>query len=300
MDRFSKRTIGIEEFVRVAQTRSFVRAAESLNLSTSGVAKAIRALEARLGVRLINRTTRSVSLTDDGSAFYARAKQLMADFQEAEDSVCAAGVDLQGMVRIEMPVTYGRLIFMPRLVKFLARYPKLTVEARLSDHRDVNLVADGIDLALHVGEIEDADFITRPLGRIELGTYAHPKYIERAGLPARPADLRNHRLVAFVYPSGRMQKMFYEKDRKPIVIDTAAAAASFNNGDAMTDAIVAGLGVAQLPAFHATHLLASGSLVRILEGWDAPGPPIQLLYASRRLPMRVRALIDFVVNEPTC
>ncbi|QDQ25510.1 LysR family transcriptional regulator [Chitinimonas arctica] len=296
MERFSQRVAGLEEFVRVAEARSFVRAAESLNLSTSGIAKAIRQLEARLGVRLLNRTTRQVSLTDDGATFYARAKQLLSDYADAEAELSAKEA-LRGLIRIEMPVVYGRLLFLPHLVKFLDRHPALRVDVRMSDHF-VDLVAEGADLALRVGTLDSSDLVARPLGHVHLGTYAAPDYLARHGQPSHPDELAGHRLLAYTYPSGRVRKLLYQQAGKPMLIDALDAVALFNNGEAWTDAAMAGLGIAQLPTFHASAGVAAGKLVPILQGWDATDIPIHLVYPSRRyLPARVKALIDFVLNE---
>jgi DNA-binding transcriptional LysR family regulator len=295
--RLSQKVSGVEEFVRVAESLSFARAAESLGLTNSGVSKAIRLLEGRLGVRLLNRTTRSVSLTDDGSIFYERVSKWVAELEEMQSSFSSVDAELTGSIRIEMPVTYGRVFFMPQLARFLERHPKLTVEVRMSDLY-VDLVAEGIDLAIRIGELPDSDLVARPLGRVSLGTFACPRCLDIYGRPQRPLDLLSHRLISFVHPSGRAKKMLYVEGDNETVIDAAHAVASFNNGEAMTDATINGIGIAQLPVFHAQEALDQGKLAQVLEGWDAPGPPIQLVYPSRKhLSKRISVLIDFITNE---
>jgi DNA-binding transcriptional LysR family regulator len=295
--RFIQKITGIEEFVRTAETLSFVRTAESLALTPSGVSKAIRVLETRLGVRLLHRTTRRVSLTDDGALFHARIVQWQADLEDIQGALSVGDADLRGTLRIEMPVTYGRVLFMPFLAMFLARHPKLHVEVRMSDSY-VDLVAEGVDLALRNGDMEDSDLVVRSLGKVRLGTYMRVQCMRTYGTPSHPDDLLSHRLVAFLHPSGRAKKMRYARDGIDIDIDATHAVASFNNGEAMTDAVINGIGIAQLPSFHATQALAAGTLVRVLEGWDAEGPAIQLVYPSRKhLSRRVRAMIEFIVAE---
>jgi DNA-binding transcriptional LysR family regulator len=196
-----------------------------------------------------------------------------------------------------MPVKYGRVLFMPHLARFLELHPKLTVEVRMSD-LFADLVAEGIDLAIRIGELPDSDLIARPLGRVSLGTFACPRCLDIFGRPQRPPDLLSHRLISFVQPSGRAKTMRYVDGDNEIVIDAAHAVAAFNNGEAMTDATINGIGIAQLPMFHAQDALDQGRLAQVLEGWDAPGPSIQLVYASRKhLPKRVSVLIDFITNE---
>jgi DNA-binding transcriptional LysR family regulator len=295
--RLIQKVSGVEEFVRVAESLSFARAAASLGLTNSGVSKAIRLLEGRLGVRLLNRTTRNVSLTDDGNIFYERASKWIAELEEMQSSLSPVDADLTGSIRIEMPVTYGRVLFMPHLARFLELHPRLTVEVRMSDLY-ADLVAEGIDLAIRIGELPDSDLVARPLGRVSLGTFACPRCLDIYGRPQRPQDLLSHRLISFVQPSRRAKTMLYVDGDNEIVIDAAHAVAAFNNGEAMTDATINGIGIAQLPVFHAQEALDQGRLAQVLEGWDAPGPSVQLVYASRKhLSRRVSVLIDFITNE---
>jgi LysR family transcriptional regulator for bpeEF and oprC len=295
--RLIQQITGIEEFIRTAETRSFVRAAESLGLTPSGVSKAVRLLETRLGVRLLHRTTRSVSLTDDGAAFYERTVKWLADLEDIQGGLSVGDADLHGMVRIDMPVTYGRVLFMPFLATFLERYPKVTVDVRMND-RYVDLVAEGVDLAIRIGDLDDSELVVRPLGRVKFGTYMCVRCMQTYGTPEQPADLSSHRLISFVHASGRAKKLQYIRDGQEIDIDATRAVVSFNNGEAMTDAVIAGIGIAQLPVFHAREALDAGLIAQVLNGWDADGPAIQLVYASRKhLSRRVRALIEFIGNE---
>ncbi|GAB3244716.1 LysR family transcriptional regulator [Chitinimonas naiadis] len=292
--RLTQKVAGLEEFIRVAETLSFTRAAESLGLANSAISKAIRELESRLGTRLFYRTTRSVSLTEEGSQLYARATRWMGDLEEMQ-SLNTAG-RLVGQVRIDMPVSIGRSVVMPHLARFLAQHPGISVDVRTNDQH-IDLVAEGVDLALRIGDLEASDLIVKPLGRLRLGTYLCPQCLERYGAPLKPSDLSMHRLIAFVLPSGRCKPMFYRRDGEEISIDTSRPVASFNNGEAMRDATIHGMGIAQFPAVHAAEAVRQGLLVPILQGQDAPGPAIQLVYPSRQYqPRRIRVLIDFLAE----
>jgi LysR family transcriptional regulator for bpeEF and oprC len=295
-DRLMQRIAGIEEFVRVAETLSFVRAAESLGQAPSAVSKSIRQLELRLGARLLHRTTRSVSLTEEGSMFYERASRWIAELDDMQSAVSGDPAELGGLVRIGMPTTFGRALFIPLLAAFLERYPKLSVEVRMNDHR-VNLVAEGVDLALRIGDLSDSDLVVKSLGRAPMGTYVCPRCLERYGEPTSPEELLSHRLIALMPPTERSKPMFYVVGDQDIAIDTRHSVASFTNGDAMIDAAISGIGIAQTPAFYAKQAVEQGLLTQILKGKDAPGLAIQLVYPSRKqLPKRVRVLIEFLTH----
>lgn len=295
-DRLLRKLVGLEEFIRVAETLSFVRAAESLGQAPSAMSKSIRRLEERLGSRLLHRTTRNVALTDEGMALYTRAKNWLAELDDMQATVGGSPSDLTGVVRIDMPTTLGRPLFMTHLAAFMERHPRLTVELRMNDHY-VNLIAEGVDLAIRVGELNDSEMIVRPLGRIRLGTYLSPQYAEKAGMPERVEDLNDHRLMAFMTGSGRPRPMLYGVGRQKITVDTRHAVATFTNGEAMIDAAIAGIGITQTPAIYAGQALSQNKLIQIFDGQDAIGLPVQIVYPSQRqLARRVRAMIDFLAE----
>jgi DNA-binding transcriptional LysR family regulator len=166
----------------------------------------------------------------------------------------------------------------------------------MNDHH-VNLVADAVDLALRIGQLTESELIVKPMGHIRMGTYARPSCLKQHGTPRIPADLASHRLIALLLSSGRPKPMIYSVERTDIVIDTGNAVASFTNGDAMIDAALAGIGIAQTPAFYARRGLADGCLIQVMPELDALGPPIQLVYPSRhQLPRRVRALMECLID----
>jgi LysR family transcriptional regulator, regulator for bpeEF and oprC len=292
--RFVQRAAGIEEFVRVAEAKSFVRAAEGLGLSTSGLAKAVRLLEDRLGVKLLHRTTRKVSLSDDGQAFYLRAKRMLIDFEEAQSALSQGAAEPQGNLRIDVPIALGRLVLLPHIVSFAQRHPKIRLDCRFND-RYVDLVDEGIDVAVRVGELADSSLIAKPLGHFSFGTYASPHYLRQRGKPRHPDDLRQHDLLAFMFPTGRLLPLKFERGEEHISFEPVSARAVFNNGEAMTDAAAMGLGLAQVPDFHAQAAVAAGQLKPVLTGWASKGNPMQLVYASsRHLSAKVRALVAHV------
>ena len=293
--RLAHKVAGLEEFIRVAETLSFARAAESLGQSPPSVSKAIGSLERRMGVRLFHRTTRNVSLTEDGAVLYARASRWVSELDDLQGML--DDEQLSGLIRIDMPVTFGRTLFIPHLATFLSLHPEVSVEVRTNDQH-VNLIADGIDVALRVGTLSDSELVAKPLGRLRMATYARPQCLDRFGHPQSPEDLAAHRLLAFMLPSGKTRPLMYRRDGIDIDIPTDGAVARFNNGETLTEATAAGVGIGQLPEFHARRALQQGQLVQILAGQDAPGSPIQLVYPSRHYqPKRVMALVDFMVER---
>lgn len=295
-DRLLRKLVGLEEFIRVAETLSFVRAAESLGQAPSALSKSIRRLEERLGSRLLHRTTRNVALTDEGTALYDRARAWLAELDDMQAAVAGEPGDLSGVVRIDMPTTLGRALFMTHLSAFMQRHPRLTVELRMNDHY-VNLIAEGVDLAIRVGNLNDSEMIVRPLGRIRLGTYMSPDYADMFGRPQQLEDLHRHRLMAFMTGSGRPRPMLYRVGQEEIAVDTRHAVATFTNGEAMIDAAIAHIGITQTPAIYARQALSQGRLIQIFDRQDAIGLPVQIVYPSQRqMARRVRAMIDFLAE----
>lgn len=294
--RLQHKAAGIEEFLRVAEALSFSRAAESLGQASSATSKSIARLEDRLGVRLFHRTTRSVKLTEEGTMLYARANRWADELDDMQSALLQDSEELRGVIRLEMPVSLGRALIIPHLGQFLADHPKLKVDVRMNDHH-VNLIADGVDLALRVGPLSNEDLVAKPLGYLRQGTYACQSYLSRYGHPLVPSDLLSHRLITLLSSSGRHRSMVYTTAGPEIAIDTRGAVATFTNGEAMVDAAIAGIGIAQAPEVYARQAVTRGALVQILTGQDAPGTPVQFIYPPRKQrPRRVRALIDFLTN----
>ena len=292
--RLQHKAAGMEEFLRVAEALSFSRAAESLGQASSATSKSIARLEDRLGVRLFHRTTRSVKLTEEGSLLYARASRWADELDDMQSALLKDPDELSGVIRLEMPVSLGRALILPLLGRFLADHPKLKVEVRMNDHH-VNLIAEGADLALRVGHLSNEDLVAKPLGFLRQGTYACPDCLIRHGRPQAPNDLLSHRLIAYLPPSGRHRPMVYAAAGRDIAIDTRGAVATFTNGEALVDAAIAGIGIAQAPEIYARQAVRAGALVQVLSGQDAPGTPVHLVHPPRRqLPRRVRAFRDYI------
>jgi LysR family transcriptional regulator, regulator for bpeEF and oprC len=290
MDNFQ----GIGEFVRTVESKSFVKAAQSLGMTASGVSKAVARLEARLGLQLLTRTTRSLGLTHEGQRFHARCLQLLADFDDARTEATSATGQAAGTVRLELPTALGTLVVAPALPEFLARYPSVAVEVTLSE-RLADLAADGIDIALRLGALPDSGLIATPAGRFELITCASPRYLKARGVPSTPANLRQHACLQFFFvQTGRPLDWVFQKGSRREVIQTHGAL-RMNHGEALVAATIAGAGIAHLPGFLVHQAVQSGQLVRLLPDWQSPGAPLSIVSpAGRHLLPKVRVLREFL------
>ena len=287
------RIIDLEVFVRVAELRSFTLAAERLGLSRSAVGKCIGRLEYGLGVRLLHRTTRSVSLTDEGESFHARCVAILADLDEAEALMAERAAQPRGRLRLDMPVSFGRLHVMPLVHAFMRRYPEVAVNVSFTD-RYVDLVDEGIDLVVRVGGSEDTRLIARRLAPHRLVTCASPGYLMDQGVPETLADLDRHSCLAFTHGGRPADWRFAVDDAghsRPVRGRFCAT-----NSEVLRDAVLAGYGVAQLPTFLVGDDLRQGRLRSVLDDVTAAGDPIQAVYPTgRHLSPKVRRLIDMIV-----
>lgn len=291
----------IAMFVRIAETRSFSAAAHQLGISAPAVSKGLARLEQRLGVRLLNRTTRKVSLTDDGQAFLDRCRQILADAQDAEDLLTRRRVALSGRLRVQMPVGFGRVVVLPSLPRFLEAHPELAIDVELSD-RIVDLAEEGIDVALRIGDIPDSRLIARKIYAIRFVTCAAPAYLARHGTPSTPEDLHDHACLPYWLPAtGRYRPWWFARDGVPFSLPVTGRL-NINHSEALIDAAVEGAGIVTVATFLVAHALATGKLCVVLRDFATGGPPISAVYLpSRQLSLRVRAFLDFVtrlVPEP--
>lgn len=287
---------GIAAFVRVVEAKSFAAAAGQLGMTASGVSRAVARLEEALGARLLFRTTRSLRLTEDGAAFYERCTQILSELSDLTDSVGDAGTRPQGRIRVDMPVSVGRILILPRLDEFLSRYPEIKLQLGMSD-RTSDLVEDGIDCAIRVGELRDSSLVARRLGHIRIATAASPEYLARHGVPKSIDDLKHHQCLNYFFQrSGRPYEWQFDTPggRIQVPID---AALMINEADGLITAAEVGLGIVQLGGFALDESIRAGRLVKVLEHGEAIGPPISIIYPQRRhLPARVRVFIDWVVQ----
>lgn len=267
-------------FARVVECASFTRAADSLGLPRSSVSAAVLELEGRVGARLLNRTTRKVSATQDGAAFYERCLRLVADVEEAEGLFRQSAAQPAGRLRVDVPGRIGRLIVAPELPAFLERYPGIQIDLGMTD-RAIDLIADSVDCALRVGPLADSGLIARPLGELILINVASPSYLERAGTPHTPADLSDHVAVNYASPStGRLEDWeWVDADGTHSV--AVASRVSANSGEGCIACCLAGLGLIQIPAYDVQHHIRAGELVEVMPHYRAAPMPMALLYPHR-------------------
>jgi DNA-binding transcriptional LysR family regulator len=284
----------INVFVHVAETKSFTMAAEQVGLSRSAVGKSVTRLEDRLGVRLLQRTTRSVSLTSEGAAFNERCVRILADLDEAEHAMLSHSQAPRGVLRLELPVSFGRLHVLPIVSQFMDKWPELVVTVSLSD-RYVDLIDEGIDLAIRLGGSDDSRLMTRLLAPHRLVTCASPAYLERYGIPQHIDELGRHSCLAFVH-GGRPVEWRFAIDGQ---VRSIAISGRFSatNAEALRDATLAGYGIARLARFLIPDDLRAGRLVPVLDSVTMDGPSVRAVYpSSRHLSPKVRSFIDELLN----
>ncbi len=285
---------GVEAFVAIVRTGSFVRAAASLDLSTSAVSRSVSRLERALGVRLLQRTTRKVGLTDEGRAYHAHCERLLDAFQEASDAAQLQRSRPVGRLRVEVSGSFGRIVLLPALRGFLDAHPGLELQVGLSD-RVADLVEEGIDAAVRVGTLRDSSLVAQTVGTTHWTTVAAPSLL--AGRPAvrRPSDVARLPRVDFFYPStGKVRPWFFERDGVREELPPEGRL-TIGGSEALVDAAVHGLGVVQTLDYVVEAEVRAGRLVRLLPRWEAPGPPISVVYPSGRyVSARVRAFTEFV------
>ena len=283
----------LELFVRIAETQSFWRAAESCGLSRASATERIAALERQLGVRLLNRSRRSVSLTPEGTEFLDVCRRILSELHEVAHSFAKRAEQASGQLRVSLNMAVGRCIILPRLGEFLSAHPDVALEIVLADSR-ADFVVDKIDLAIRIGGLEDQDLMVRKLGQTRRVTVASPGYLEQYGHPQSPDDIRDHQTIDFLLPriNQRLEWEFETESAKRELNFSGRLA--FNDGVARVDAAAAGLGIAQTLEFIARPYISSGQLERIFPEFETVAPPISVLYApTNRLPARSRSFIDF-------
>lgn len=290
MDRFDAMRV----FCRVVERRSFTLAAEDTGLPRSTVTDAIKQVEARLGVRLLQRTTRHVSPTLDGEAYYQRCLRILSDIEDAEGAF--AGAKPKGVLRVDVHGTLARHFVLPNLPSFLETYPDIELQITEGD-RFVDLIREGIDCVLRVGTLQDSDMIGRRVAMLEEVTLAAPAYVERFGMPAHPEKLDGHRMVGFrSSATGGLLPLEFQIDGAVREI-TLPATISVNAAESYFAAAKLGLGLIQVPHYHADEALRSGQLLHVLKDYPPTRTPVSMLYPrSRQLSPRVRVFIDWLVK----
>ncbi|RYX92974.1 MAG: LysR family transcriptional regulator [Bradyrhizobiaceae bacterium] len=268
-------------FARVVECSSFTRAADTLGIPRSSVSAALQELEGRVGARLLHRTTRKVSPTQDGAAFYERCLRIIADIEETEGLFKQTAAQPTGKLRIGVPGRIGRLIVAPALPDFLERYPGIDIELGSTD-RVVNMIEDGIDCVLRVGPLGDSGLIARSIGELPLINVASPAYLQRCGVPATPGDLTAHWAVNYASPStGRIEDWEWMEDGALRQLPMRGRT-TVNSAEAYIACCLAGLGLIQIPAYDVRAELDAGKLVEVLSGYRAQAMQMTLLYPHRQ------------------
>lgn len=294
MDRFD----AMQVFVRVVETGSFTQAANSLHISRASVTQLVQQLEARLRVKLLNRTTRKVNVTADGAAYYERVRRLLVDLDDAETSLSSALASPRGRLRVDVPSPFASQILIPALPQFHTRYPDIQLHLGVSD-RIVDLIDDNVDCVVRGGEVTNQSLVARHLGDLPLGLFAAPDYLARTGRPAHPDELASakHRIVGFYWPRSRgiypcvMRRGTERVDlqgRLGLVVD---------DGNAYIAAGVAGLGALWLPEYMARPHVNRGELVPLLIDWQLDAMPLHIAYLpNRHVSAKLRVFIDWVIE----
>lgn len=288
----------MQAFVRVAELASFTQAAQSLGLPKASVSTSVQKLETQLGTRLLHRTTRRVQMTQDGLAFYERCKDLMADMEELQAMFQPGDAELQGRLRVDMPMGVARNVVLPRLPELLRLHPKLEIELSSTDRR-VDVVREGFDCVLRIGGLGDSSLIARPLAPLPQINCLSRSYIEAHGEPASLDELAAHRLVHYASTLGTRSPGFEYVDAVSgeTRLLAMAGALTVNNSEAYLAACRAGLGLIQVPELGMRPFLASGELVEVLPGLRPPVMPVSILYANRRhQPKRVQVFMSWLAE----
>jgi LysR family transcriptional regulator for bpeEF and oprC len=286
----------MEVFVRVVDTGSFTRAADNLQLPKATVSKLIHSLESTLAAKLLNRTTRQVSVTADGAAYYERCLEILAHVRDAEDSLSKTRMSPSGRLRVDVPTGIGNSMIVPALPDFFARYPDITLELGCGD-RPVDLIEEGVDCAVRGGRLPDSSLIARRIGAFHFITCAAPSYIARQSRPTHPNELMAHQCINyFSSKTGKIFEWDFAQGEERIEVRLPGRIA-VNDSTAYLEAALAGMGVAQLPLFSAKPYLESGRLEWVLQDWCVEPVPLHVVYPqNRHLSAKVRAFVEWVAE----
>ena len=285
---------GITAFARVVDSGSFSAAARRLKISKSAVSAHVQRLEERLGIRLLNRTTRRISLTEAGAAYYRHCARILAEAEAAEQAATALQREPQGTLRISAPVSFGWMHVAPAVPPFLKRYPELAVDISLSPEH-VKLVDEGLDLAIRIGVLEDSPLVVRKLAPSRLVLCAAPAYLKECGIPREPRDLAEHNcLCTGLLPWGDDWRLAGKRGEVRVAVGGNVRS---NSAELLRAAALDGIGIALLPTWAAGEPLRSGMLRRVLEAWELPASTIYAVYpANRLMAMKVRAFVDHLAR----
>ena len=288
-----KNLTDIAVFVQVVDSGSFTAAAERLELSKSVVSKYITRLESKLGARLLNRTTRRLSLTEVGRIFYSRSLRGLQQIEEAENEVSRLQGAPRGILRLNTPMSFGILHIAPKLPDFLANYPELSVDMNLDD-RKVDLVEEGFDLAVRISDLPDSSLVARRLGPCRHVVCATPDYLRRHGIPRTPEDLREHNTITYRYQESPNEWRFFSSERGYVSVPVSGSV-QMNNSLALRETLLQGIGITLTPTFVVGSDIRAGRLQPVLSNYHTAELSIYIIYPQRRyLSPKVRAFVDFM------
>jgi len=291
MDRLYLMTV----YVAVAEEQGFAAGARRLRMSPPAVTRAVAALEERLGVKLLDRTTRHVRVTEAGQRYLDDARRIIAEVDEADDAVAGINAAPRGHLTVTAPVLFGRLYVMPGIVDYLQRYPGMDVSTVFVD-RVTNLLEEGIDVGIRIGELPDSSMRAVPVGRVRRMIIAAPTYIEKHGAPLTPQELEQHTIVgssgSSVPPDWRFQHGGSTQSLR------VKPRLGVNNNDSAIEAVRSGFGIARLLSYQAAALLDSGDLVEVLQDYATPAVPIHIIHRdSRQGSTRIRSFVDLMAER---
>jgi LysR family transcriptional regulator, regulator for bpeEF and oprC len=288
----------MQAFVRVVEAGTFTKAADSLEMPKATVTRLIQTLETHLRTKLLNRTTRRVSVTPDGAAYYERAMRLLSDLEELEGTMTQARVSPRGRIRVDVPGMLGRMVVIPALPEFRRRFPDIQIDLGVSD-RPVDLIGENVDCVLRGGELTDQSLVARRVGEFRFVACATPGYLKASGTPAHPSDLEDgaHRIIGyFSSRTGRVRPFVFRRGEETHEVQGRYDLA-VNDGGAYLAAGLAGLGVSQLVRNMAQPYLDDGSLVPLFPDWHFDALPVHVVYPpNRHLSTKLRAFVDWLVE----
>lgn len=294
MDRFD----AMQAFARVVEAGSFTKAAETLHMSKTTVTQLVQQLEARLRVKLLNRTTRKVNVTADGAVYYERVLRLLADMDDAETSLSGASALPRGRLRVDVPSPLASMILVPALPAFYERYPDIQIDMGVSD-RIVDMINENVDCVVRGGELTDQSLMARRVGDLQLGVFAAPSYLARIGMPAHPRELEDsqHRIVGFLWARTGKAVPYALHNHVESVQIKGRYALAVDDGNAYLAAGLAGLGVLWLPKYMSKPFEARGELVPLFENWSLDPMPIYVAFPpNRNISIKLRVFIDWVAE----
>lgn len=293
MDRFDT----LLAFVRVVEAGSFTKAAQTLHMSKTTVSQLVQQLEARLQVKLLNRTTRQVKVTAEGAAYYERVARVLGDLEDADTGITGELAAPRGRLRIDVPSPFARFILMPALPDFHRRYPDIQVDMGVSD-RNINVISENVDCVVRGGEISVPSLVVKHIGDLQLGLYAAPDYLRLAGTPQHPEDIESdaHRIVGFLRSSsGTVAAPTMRRNDEETIQVNGRYVVAADDGNAYLAAGLAGMGVLWLPRYMAEPHAARGELTPLLQDWTIDSMPMYLAYPqNRHLSAKLRAFMAWI------